>query len=329
MTTSNKVNVTINGKSVTHESHKAQDVSIEETAVTIYPSPNESFLSKKGSRKEPLFQTPQLHALFQKLQWKHRFQRKRMLLRNQHRNVRPFSKPMITAVIAAVFIGCTFGAVILMLFTGNSVSQHDQSIPTQAAQRSSAVTIKEIPLTLYGIQNGLFATKDKAEEARTDLQKKGVAAAIYKQGTSYAVLIGLSNQKDQAVALEQTYKKEGVSTWLRKVDASSSKLHVADRRDEAYMVNGKILLQNLITLSEMTAVSEKAQASISKDFKQWQAYRVKQEHLWSEGQRKAVAAYEKEVGATIAQLKTNKDSRVKQAALNSFIAYDSLMKALQ
>ncbi|WHY70722.1 SPOR domain-containing protein [Fictibacillus enclensis] len=333
------VTVLINGKATSCKEGKSeQEATTKEIAAAVYTEERAAWEIIDGEEsgkvldfKKVLKPLPRPSAL------KKLGNKRRMFLLRRKRNTTPFSKPWMTAAIAAIITGCTFGAIILMLFTGESASTEAQIVSARQTKLNSTVsspaTIASIPLDFYAVQNGLFSTEKKAEEVSSKLKEQGYAAAVYKQGANYSVLIGLGNKKEQAKSLADAYQLQGVDVWQKQLDASYSNLKITQKMDEPFIVNGKILLQNVITLSQVPELSKKAKASIKQDYEGWKQYGDKQDEKWPSKQKKAAKAYEMQISTALGKLtgthSKEVDWQLQQAVLDSFISYTKLLDALK
>ncbi|MDN4526230.1 SPOR domain-containing protein [Fictibacillus fluitans] len=333
------VTVLINGKVTSCKEGKSeQQATTKEIAAAVYTEERSAWEIIDGEEsgkvldfKKVISPVPRPSAL------KKLGNKRRMFLIRRNRSTNPFSKPWMTAAIAAIVTGCTFGAIILMLFTGESASTEAQILSARQAKLSSTAsapaTIGSVPLNFHAVQNGLFSTEKKAEEVSSKLKEKGYAAAVYKQGTNFSVLIGMGNKKEQVKSLADAYQLQGVEVWQKQLDASYSNLKIAQKMDEPFIVNGKILLQNVITLSQVPELSKKAKASIKQDYEGWKEYGDKQDEKWPSKQRKAAKAYELQISAALDRLSGTRSKEVdwplQQAVLDSFISYTKLLDTLK
>ncbi|MGG1575329.1 SPOR domain-containing protein [Fictibacillus sp. NRS-1165] len=333
------ITVLINGKDTAFkEVQKEKESPTKEIAAAVYTEETTGWeiIDSEGSGKILDFKkvvstVPRPSALRKK------WSKRRMVLMDRNRNTSLFSKKFITAVIAAILTGCTFGGIILMLFTGETASTQSETAAAQQASASSKAqapaTIPSISMDFHAAQNGLFSTKKKAEEISKDMKDQGYAASVYKQGANYSVLIGLGNKKEEARALADVYKLKGVEVWPKQLDASYTDLKIPHKMDEPFIVNGKILLQNVITLSQVPTLSKKAKDSIMKDYEGWKAYGDKQHEQWPAKQEKAVRNYEKDISRALTRLTANRPGEVdwplQQAVLDSFVSYTKLLEVLK
>lgn len=333
------ITVLINGKSTSFkEVQKEQEASTKEIAAAVYTEQGQGWeiIDRESAGKVMDFKSVVKHAP-RPSSLKKKWARRRLTLMDRKRNTNLFSKQFMTAAIAAVVTGCTFGAIILMLFTGETAStQTQKAAALQQAKNSGAqapATIKNIPLDFHAAQNGLFSTEKKAKQVSKEIQDKGYAAAVYKQGANYSVLIGLGNKKEQTQSLADVYKLKGVPVWPKQLDASYSNLKIPHKMDEPFIVNGKILLQNVITLSQVPSLSKKAKESIMKDYEGWKAYGDQQHEQWPAKQDKAVKNYEKDISAALTKLTADRSEKVdwklQQSVLDSFVSYTKMLETLR
>ncbi|MED2972927.1 hypothetical protein P4361_11915 [Fictibacillus sp. B-59209] len=333
------ITVLINGKATAYkEVQKEQETSTKEIAAAIYTEEAAGWeiIDSEGAGKvldfkKVISSVPRPSTLRKK------WSKRRMIIMDHKRNTSLFSKKFMTAVLAAIVTGCTFGAIILMLFTGETASTQSQTVAAQPGNASSKAqapaTISNISMDFHAAQNGLFSTEKKAKEISESIKDQGYAAAVYKQGANYSVLIGLGNKKEEAQTLADVYKLKGVEVWPKQLDASYTNLKIPHKMDEPFIVNGKILLQNVITLSQVPSLSKKAKDSIMEDYEGWKAYGDKQHEQWPAKQEKAVKNYEEDISRALTKLTANRsdeaDWPLQQSVLDSFVSYTKLLETLK
>jgi stage II sporulation protein B len=135
-----------------------------------------------------------------------------------------------------VLTGVCFGFFALNLFTGNSGIDKAIPLPPQstAAQTKAAAPDGVIPLpkiqapaalpasvdlpavTYSFLQNGVFSTEKSAALAESELRKKGLAAAS-EAGDKYTVYVGVTANRDDALALSHKLQAQQVDVYIKNV----------------------------------------------------------------------------------------------------------------
>ncbi|MFC7371254.1 hypothetical protein ACFQPF_06165 [Fictibacillus iocasae] len=265
------------------------------------------------------------------------------LLRKKHDPIwqaRPFwKKKLVMSVAGAVLTGMLFGAAVLMVFS-SPVTESAAGAPVSASvetNKKSAAALSDISLSFAVVQAGVFSSEDRAEKRAGEIKNSGVAASVMKlEGNKYAILSGIGNEKHQAASLVTFYEEKGIDVWEKNHEFSYSSLHSANKLDESYFVNGKTLLQNVVTLSFLPAGENRAKAVAStlREYEKWRTFGVKQRKEWSSATAKQSKVFEKNMAEMLELVKQEKDQKkiqsgFQQEALNALVNYDKLMKSLK
>ncbi|WP_026676449.1 SPOR domain-containing protein [Fictibacillus gelatini] len=247
-----------------------------------------------------------------------------------------FSKQLLMAVIGAVVIGSGFGAVLLMLFTGElsgAKGEVTASLPASGVVQTSKVAIHDIALDFHVAQGGIYQSKETANRLASSIRAKGYAATVYELDSRYFVYIGVGNNEEQAKSLADMYKNNGIDVYMKPLNVTYKQLKATNKQDEAFFVNGKILLQNMITLAKAPSSSKGSEQSIQKDFSSWKDYLNQQKGSWNTKQKQAALHYEKDLEQTLKQLGSKSNGEVnwkfQQSALNSLVSYTKLLDTLK
>jgi stage II sporulation protein B len=149
---------------------------------------------------------------------------------------RPPWLKIFASVAGAVLTGVCFGFFALNLFTGNSGIDKAIPLPNPAttAQTNAAVPDGVIPLpkvqapaalpasidlpavTYSFLQNGVFSSEKSAASAESELRKKGLAAAS-EAGEKYTVYVGVTANRDDALALSHKLQAQQVDVYIKNV----------------------------------------------------------------------------------------------------------------
>ncbi|MFX3615932.1 MAG: SPOR domain-containing protein [Sporolactobacillus sp.] len=121
---------------------------------------------------------------------------------------------------AAIIIGLAIGLTMLILFSG----QKQQTSSTWAGGRAAApaqtafapVSRKDLQLTAYFLQAGVYSSKAKAEEAASMLRGRGLAVLTGGQGQT-ALFVSAVGADSGAQKLSEYYKKQGISVYKKQL----------------------------------------------------------------------------------------------------------------
>lgn len=177
--------------------------------------------------------------------------KKRKWLQESKKKLAPIKKVWLSAV-TALFIGSTFGMLMLMMFTGeNSVIENveGQAMKPELQTATSSTSPSNLNLKLHVIQGGAFETKESAETFSNALIKKGYAAVIDEAEKPFRMYIGLGTSKGKIEDLAAEFEKIDQETYTKEIETLSS-AEFDKEKTVQYIEEGKQLLVDLIKNKE-------------------------------------------------------------------------------
>jgi stage II sporulation protein B len=256
-----------------------------------------------------------------------------------HKKGKAFSKQLIAAVMAAVLTGTVFGVLVLMVFSSDITEAENLASGTAVQKENNKgeeklFTLPPINFEFSALQAGVFSTKERAEGAVKSIEEKGYSALILPMdGEKYSVLIGIGNEGHQLDKYKLDYEKELEKPLSKTISFSFENLKTPSNLDETYFKNGKILMQNILTLSQLPGTNAAALENTRTDFNKWKGYGEKQQGTWKKKTVQAAEAFEKNLeGAFIALKDTQKEDvnwAFQQKAMDSLESYNSLLETLK
>lgn len=158
---------------------------------------------------------------------------------------------------AAVVIGLAIGLTMLMIFAGQTQSvgaawtARTGSSGAAAQSAPASASSRDLGLSAYVIQAGVYSTKAKAAQAAAQLQNNGSAAIMVDRGTT-AIFIGAASAKPGAAKLDGYYKSQGIPAYQKSLQFNASAKPAVLKTGSAatFIVQGKALMQNLLEISD-------------------------------------------------------------------------------
>lgn len=253
---------------------------------------------------------------------------------------RSLSKQIIAAIMGAVATGTVLGVFVLMVFSSDITEAGNQKPDTPAVEmeqtttKGKLVNLRPINLDFSALQAGVFSSKDRAEGVVDSIEEKGFSAIVVKADEEkYSVIVGLGNEKHQLDKYSEAYQKEMDKPLSKTLSYSFDHLKTPNHLDETYFTNGQILLQNVLTLSQMPGTKESGLDQTLNDFNKWKEYGKKQKGKWKEETAKTASDFEKQLEGAFLALKDSKKGELnwafQQKAMDSFQAYIRLLSTLK
>lgn len=250
------------------------------------------------------------------------------------------SKQIIAAVMGAVVTGTILGLLVLMVFSSDITEAGDKQMETpvvkkeQPADTDKSVSLTPIKLEFSALQAGVFSSKSRAEGVVQSIEENGFSAIIIKADEEkYAVIVGMGNEKHQLDKYNEAYQMKMDKPLSKTLSFTFENLKTPNNLDETYFKNGQILLQNVLTLSQMPETKESGLDRTLKDFNKWKEYGNNQKGKWKESTAKASSDFEKQLEGAFLALKDSKKGELnwafQQKVMDSFQAYTNLLSTLK
>jgi stage II sporulation protein B len=253
---------------------------------------------------------------------------------------RSLPKQIVAAIMAAVVTGTVLGIMVLMVFSSDITeagNQKAEMAPIQKEESPSSKKLAPLPpinLEFSALQAGVFSSKERAVDAVKSIEEKGFSAVIVSaDDEKFAVIVGIANEKHQLASYGESYQKEMEKPLVKTLSFSFENLKTPSNLDETYFRNGKILLQNVLTLSQMPETKESGLEQTLSDFNKWKEYGKNQKKNWKDETSNAASDFEKQLEGAFLALKDTKKGELnwafQQKAMDSLQSYKQLLKSLK
>ncbi|ANX13083.1 hypothetical protein ABE41_013815 [Fictibacillus arsenicus] len=329
-----EISILINGKEKRYsesESNKEQEKSSNEIAAAIEVLDRDNFmvLAEPLKKNEISFKRKKMN-LFSK-------RRTGFYLPQKGKSL---PKQILAAVMAAIVTGTVLGIMVLMVFSTDITEAGNLKPETAPVQKEKSpsgkklVSLPPINLEFSALQAGVFSTKERAEDVVKSIEDKGFSAVIISAGDEKsAVIVGIANEKHQLESYGESYQKEMEKPLVKTLSFSFDDLKTPSNLDETYFTNGQILLQNVLTLSQMPGTKESGLDQTLSDFNKWKQYGQKQKKNWKDETANAASVFEKQLEGAFLALKDTKKGELnwafQQKAMDSLQSYKQLLQTLK
>ncbi|KZE64465.1 hypothetical protein AWM68_09960 [Fictibacillus phosphorivorans] len=250
------------------------------------------------------------------------------------------AKQIIAAVMGAVVTGTILGLLVLMVFSSDITEAGDKQMETpvvkteQPVSKDKSVSLTPINLEFSALQAGVFSSKDRAEGVVQSIEENGFSAIIIKADEDkYSVIVGMGNETHQLDKYNEAYQKKMDKPLSKTLSFTFENLKTPNNLDEIYFKNGQVLLQNVLTLSQMPEAKGSGLDRTLNDFNKWKEYGNNQKGKWKESTAKASTDYEKQLEGAFLALKDSKEGELnwafQQKVMDSFQAYTKLLSTLK
>jgi stage II sporulation protein B len=329
-----EISILINGKEKRYsesKSNKEQEKSSNEIAAAIEVLDRDNFmvLAEPLKKNEIAFKRKKMN-LFSK-------RRTGFYLPQKGKSL---PKQILAAVMAAIVTGTVLGIMVLMVFSTDITEAGNLKSETAPVQKEESpsgkklVSLPPINLEFSALQAGVFSTKERAEDVVKSIEDKGFSAVIISAGDEKsAVIVGIANEKHQLESYGESYQKEMEKPLVKTLSFSFDDLKTPSNLDETYFTNGQILLQNVLTLSQMPGTKESGLDQTLSDFNKWKQYGQKQKKNWKDETANAASVFEKQLEGAFLALKDTKKGQLnwafQQKAMDSLQSYKQLLQTLK
>ncbi|MDM5315702.1 SPOR domain-containing protein [Fictibacillus sp. b24] len=250
------------------------------------------------------------------------------------------SKQILAAVMGAVVTGTILGVFVLMVFSSDITEAGDKQVEApvvkteQPANNEKSVALTPIKLEFSALQAGVFSSKERAEGVVKSIEENGFSAVIVKTDEEkYSVIVGMGNEKHQLDKYNEAYQKKMDKPLSKTLSFTFENLKTPNNLDEIYFKNGQVLLQNVLTLSQMPEAKGSGLDRTLNDFNKWKEYGNNQKGKWKENTAKASSDFEKQLEGAFLALKDSKKGEInwafQQKVMDSFQAYTNLLSTLK
>ncbi|MCM3717015.1 SPOR domain-containing protein [Fictibacillus phosphorivorans] len=327
-----EISILINGKQQHYNKSSCEpDQTSNEVAATIEVLDKDEYtvLAEPVKKSDIVFKRKKMNM----------FSKKRTSFLVPHKG-KSLSKQILAAVMAAVVTGTVLGIMVLMVFSSDITEAgnlNSEAVPVQKEGSPSGKKLVKLPpihLEFSALQAGVFSTKERAEDVVKDIEDKGYSGVIVPAGDEKsAVIVGIANEKHQLESYRENYQDKMDKPIVKTLSFTFEDLKTPNSLDETYFTNGKILLQNVLTLSQMPGAKESGLDQTLSDFNKWKQYGQNQKKNWKDNTAKAASDFEKQLEGAFLALKDTKKGELnwgfQQKAMDSLQSYKKLLETLK
>jgi stage II sporulation protein B len=128
------------------------------------------------------------------------------------------------AIFFAVILGTFFGLMLLKIVPAEKVVENEQPVINQEVQKESGKETSQPSGTLEGkrqalslavVQEGIYSSKEGAENIKKNLNDQGIPAEVFAANGQFAIFVGISNNVEEAKVIGNTLKTSGIDTYAK------------------------------------------------------------------------------------------------------------------
>jgi stage II sporulation protein B len=276
----NKISIKINGKEAEYKEQAKSTVKKQEK-VEAHSSSEEEF-SWILPEEQPS-KVVSIEDLRQVKSKKKTFLKKKSIGMNRHEPSKNAVKHVAIIMSVAILVGTGLGMFSLNMMTGeNSAFTPKKTDPvavneppvaleekTGEGQRVEEKNPSSLPsFSAYAVQAGVFSTKKTGEEAVRKMRAKGYAAAVIKNGDSYALFIGVGLGEKDTKGIGEHYKKQGEDTYVKSYEIPAIQTNEWSKNELEVMTKGQSIFETLLSLSSKTAAGSSSSSTELKGIKE-------------------------------------------------------------
>ena len=128
------------------------------------------------------------------------------------------------SIFFAVILGTFFGLMLLKIVPAEKVVENEQPVINQEVQKQSGKETSQPSGTLEGkrqalslavVQEGIYSSKEGAENIKKNLNDQGIPAEVFAANGQFAIFVGISNNVEEAKVIGNTLKTSGIDTYAK------------------------------------------------------------------------------------------------------------------
>jgi stage II sporulation protein B len=128
------------------------------------------------------------------------------------------------AIFFAVLLGTIFGLMLLKIVPAEKVIENEQPVINQEVQKQSGKETSQGSGTLEGkkqalslavVQEGIYTSKEGAENIKKNLNDQGIPAEVFAANGQFAIFVGISNNVEGAKLIGNTLQSSGIDTYSK------------------------------------------------------------------------------------------------------------------
>lgn len=229
------------------------------------------------------------------------------------------AKPIIIAVMTAIFIGSVLGFVLLGVF-GNIDSvimpNHNNRVvqlnpAEQADQDGEKDALSLSSVNAYVLQAGVFSDEANAQTLVGEYKAQGIIPVVWQRDNQYYVLTAVTNSQENADALAKQQEAMGLEAFVKEWESSAGEMNMTSGEAEWFQTFHELLAGSIEAVS----------ASDSVPLEGWTALLGNQDH---ESER--VASFAEEIEPYLEHLAGSEQVTFQQGLLEIWHHYDMFLR---
>lgn len=229
------------------------------------------------------------------------------------------AKPIIIAVMTAIFIGSVLGFILLGVFGNidsvimpnynNRVVQLNPAEQADQDGEKDALSLSSV--NAYVLQAGVFSDEANAQTLVGEYKAQGIIPVVWQRDNQYYVLTAVTNSQENADALAKQQEAMGLEAFVKEWESSAGEMNMTSGEAEWFQTFHELLAGSIEAVS----------ASDSVPLEGWTALLGNQDH---ESER--VASFAEEIEPYLEHLAGSEQVTFQQGLLEIWHHYDMFLR---
>lgn len=242
------------------------------------------------------------------------------LIFNPGKKNKGFLKSILLASIFAVLLGTSFGIVMLKLVLTNHSNPNGTETIEAVAQPNTVenpAPAKNVyifsPISLFVVQEGVYSSKETANNAADLAEQKGVASIVDVLNGKTYLFLGVAGSIEDAKKLGGLYQEKGVDFYAKSLETPEKELKNLSSDEKTFLKSVPVLFNGLSAASSSVLINQSLSKEAAANLEGIQKVTEKAAELKIDGE--AIKQLRKELTAASEKMKSfQKDGENKQAA---------------
>ena len=183
-------------------------------------------------------------------------------------------KPLLLTVGASIFIGVTFGFIVLQMVNQEEEQDVENVQATALSVEETAENTIDLPaITVFVHQGGVFTNAENAEQYSKELQQAKVPFIQRESDEQYFIWMNIANSEQEAKSLAEKMDKQGIDMFIKEWEVPATTVAL-DKNTGTWLRSFLDLYDTSLETSTIDAPSWQAileQDDLPEQLHDWQA----------------------------------------------------------
>lgn len=181
------------------------------------------------------------------------------------------------AIFFAVLLGTFFGLMLLKIVPAEKVIENEQPVINQEVQKQSEKETSQGSGTLEGkrqalslavVQEGIYSSKEGAENIKKNLNDQGIPAEVFAANGQFAIFVGISGNVEEAKVIGNTLKSSGINTYAKQWSIEEKNLSKLNEEEKKVLeMSSKVYAsfnESISSVNGSNPISQKLMEDVTK-----------------------------------------------------------------